>query len=220
MLLLCGLPGMMNAYLSSVPIQDQWVLVKKCLPSLAMISTALVQPALAKVCCKIAKSGLTPHHLLLFANVVSWIPPLLIIVHLNENCAGKWWGHLEMCKREYPLKCDEILDGDPECRMTGPVDIASGAATWNGSHWVDMSPIVTTTQICAERWKHPERCTMSIIDALGPYLLAKALTACAMPLVFLLLSSMAVRGPPKYWTRRLPVLVIREEGVAEAWNVL
>ena len=69
-LLLCGLPGIMNTWLASVPVENQFFLnLKPFLPLGAIMSSLVIQPKLAKIICKVAGASFQPYRLQMFAGI-------------------------------------------------------------------------------------------------------------------------------------------------------
>merc|ERR1711933_464431 len=56
-------------------------------------------------------------------------------------------------------------------------------------------PVVSTEELCQTRWATPDRCTMAVLEALAPFLVIKAVAACSLHLLFLLLYWAALREP-------------------------
>ncbi len=76
--------------------------------------------------------------------------------------------------------------------------------------------MVKTMAICAERWYHPERCTMVVIDAVDSFLLAKVLTAAMVSFGALLICHFAKAEPGAgVWARRFPIWILKVSLQAE-----
>ena len=105
----------------------------------------------------------------------------------------------------------------PKCNEKGPFDAASDLV-FNKTHLVPVWA-TTTEAVCSGRWLHPERCTMAVIDAMAPFLLAKVLTVTAVPCIFLLLCGIAGQEPAGMW-RLLPFKVVKESPDGENRSVV
>eukprot|EP00929_Paragymnodinium_shiwhaense_P050156 TRINITY_DN25279_c0_g3_i3.p1 TRINITY_DN25279_c0_g3~~TRINITY_DN25279_c0_g3_i3.p1 ORF type:complete len:1102 (-),score=84.26 TRINITY_DN25279_c0_g3_i3:37-3342(-) len=198
--LLVSLPNLLNVLLKSSP-QVQPV-VFSVLPPLGAVLQVFVQPALLR---KLASAAGVPYYeLQILQGASSWALPLAVLVDISPECRGSWWRFLDMCSEPPRWHCvvAQFMTGHgiqwkTYCWHNRTLDVPSReqCALRNSTHCM-RGLIISTDDICGDRWPDPLRCTSSIIDVIGTFVFKKLLFICSLTLGLLLVASLGKARSP------------------------
>lgn len=177
---------------------------------MAYFTITVLQPFLAVCLSKNVYRHQSKATLLAFGGMMAWVLPLLPTLAISENCSGLWRRFLHQCWappecwpcEAYRFGTDQRLCSDfgrNTLYCARVFDVCLERWKWNGTVFMSHDcEIIDTQAICSKMGTHFERCTMAVLDAFGPFLLAKVLLAPTPSLLILLMCRLARKEVPRF----------------------